>query len=804
MPFENILDKMSLEEKIDLCSGADYWNTKAFTAYGIPSIRVNDGPHGLRIQKDAADNFGINESIPSTCFPAACATGSSWDRELLKEMGEALAEEAVSEGTAVLLGPGVNIKRNPLCGRNFEYFSEDPYLSGELGAAWISGIQGKGAGASLKHFAGNNQENHRLCSDSIVDERALREIYLTAFEKAVKQSPPRTVMCAYNLLNGTYCSDSKYLLTDILRSEWGYEGAVISDWGAMNNRADAFIAGLDLEMPGSKGYFKKSVLESIKSGRLTEEQINKSAERMLSLVFTSNENIKAGFKYNIEEHHQLARKIAANSAVLLKNENDILPLHNSEKVALIGDMAEKFRYQGSGSSKITPHKVSNILEGFDEAHICYEYYKGYTRSTTADSMLVEEAVCGARCCEKAIIVAGLTEDFESEGFDRKTMDIPQNQVELIREIAGVNKNTVVILLGGAPVTMPWIDNVKAVLNMYLPGQAGGLAAADILTGRVNPSGKLAETYPRSYEDVISSDTYGINPKQVLYKESIYVGYRYYDKSNKAVLFPFGHGLSYTKFEYSDLFISGNEGKEINISLKVKNTGGMEGAEAVQLYIGKPETDTFCPEKELVDFAKINLKPGQEEKITFKLNRRAFSYYNTGIKDWAVQKGKYSVMVGASSRDIRLKGVISYENEAYIESNKNSGGSILSWYYMPQGRPSQTAFETLLGRKIEPLKKAEKGSYDLSCTLNDMMESRFIRLAYKVVEIIMRIQSVGKDYSNPNFKMMMESVVSVPLKNLILMGGGILSPAMAKGILLIANGKILSRLGIILKKREKTQ
>ncbi len=795
MQYKDVMGKMSLKEKVEFCSGADYWNTKAYPEHGIPSIRMNDGPYGLRIPKAGYKNFGIDESLPATCFPATCTTGASWDRELLRRMGGALGEEALQEGTAILLGPGVNIKRNPLCGRNFEYFSEDPYLAGELAAAWIKGVQSKGVGTSLKHYAGNNQENNRLRSDSIIDERALREIYLAAFEKAVKEAGPATVMCAYNMINGVYCSDNKYLLTDILRSEWGFEGAVMSDWGATNDRGEAFKAGLDLEMPGSKGFFTGAVLSSVEKGGLPEEYVDRSVERLLSLVFSAVNSKRENYKYDIEAHHGLAREIAANSAVLLKNENSILPLDKTKRVALIGNLAENLRYQGFGSAKITPHKVSNVIDGLKEAGVVFSYYEGY-HGDTGDRGKFEEAVSGAGKCDIALIVAGLTEVYESEGFDRASMELPENQNRLIDSVAGVNPNVVVLLLGGAPVAMPWLGKVKAILNMYLPGQAGGQAAADILTGKVNPSGKLAETYPMKYEDVVCSDTYGINPRQAPYRESIYVGYRYYEKAGKKVLFPFGFGLSYTTFEYSGLKIKGNGPQQTSVELKIKNTGNRGGAEIVQLYVGKPVSGVFCPIKELKDFAKIYLEPGEEKELVFNLNDRAFSYYDAKRREWVIQEGRYSIRAGASSRDIRLEGGIAFENitgagKAGTESGDCAAPAEASgWYQRLEGRPGQEEFEALLGRKIKPAGlPVSKGGYDLSCSMGDMLDSGIIKAIYKIAEIVVGIQNGGRDYSNPNFKMVMESFTGTPLKNLILMGDGLLTPGMAKGLVTAANGHV---------------
>ncbi len=795
MNFQEIINKMTLEEKIKLCSGADYWNSEAFPEYGIPSIRVNDGPHGLRIQVNKKDNLGINESVPSTCFPTACMTGASWDRELIRVMGEALGEEAVQEGTAVLLGPGINIKRNPLCGRNFEYFSEDPFLAGELGAAWINGIQCKGVGASLKHFAANSQENHRLCSDSIIDERALREIYLAAFENAVKTAGPATVMCAYNLVNGTYCSDNRYLLTDILRGEWGFQGVVISDWGATNDRIAGFKAGMDLEMPGSKGYFDEAVASAVKAGDLPEQYIDQCVDRLLSLIFTCNENltIKLNNKYDIGKHHELARKIAGESAVLLKNDNGILPLDLSGKIVIVGELAQKLRYQGTGSSRITPHKISNVLDGFDQHNISYNYFKDYDDNVkTADYV---------------IIAVGLTDDFESEGFDRNNMDLPESHIKLIDAVAEVNHNIIVLLFGGSPVTMPWIDKAKAVLNMYLPGQAGGLAGVDILTGKVNPSGKLAETYPLKYDDVISSETYGINPKQVLYKESLYVGYRYYEKAGKDVLFPFGFGLSYTEFTYSDILVTG-EAPDLTVAFKVKNTGKLPGAEIVQLYVGKPQSGVFAPKKELKGFEKVYLQPEEAKKIKFELNSRSFSYYDIDKKTWIVQNGQYSIKIGASSKDIRLEDTVEFNKAAGPECTAKLRvpvqKQLLQWYYKPEGMPSKEAFEALTGYQIEPVTNKKMGDFDLTCTISEMMESRFIRMVYKVIELLMGWRNGGINYANPNFKMMMESAVSTPIKNLILMGDGLLPPGLARFLVLTANGHFVRGILSIMKNEAKTR
>ena len=830
MKYQGIIDKMKLEDKVALCSGAGFWSTKRYDEYGIPSIWMNDGPHGLRKQADEEDHLGISKSRPSTCFPAACATSSSWDRDLIYEMGIALGNECLQEQTNILLGPGINIKRNPLCGRNFEYFSEDPFLAGELATQWILAVQSKGVAVSLKHFAANSQENQRLTSDSVVDERALREIYLSAFEIAVKNAKPKTIMCAYNLLNGTYCSDNKYLLTDILRQEWGFDGVVISDWGATNDRVEGFKAGMDLEMPGSNGHFDKSVIEAVRSGRLSESDIDISVDRLLTLIFDTV-NIEKG-QYDLEAHHQLARKVARESAVLLKNDDSILPIKNNVKLALIGDLANDIRYQGSGSSRINPTKLSNFVDGFKEYNADFRFYKGYENSK-ANMELMIEAANAAKQADIAIVVAGLPDDFESEGFDRTLLDMPESHNALINEVAAQNKNTIVVLLGGAPVTMPWLSKVKAVVNMYLPGQAGGLAAADIIFGTANPSGKLAETYPACYSDVVCSDTYGVNPKQALYSESIFVGYRYYDKANKNVLFPFGFGLSYTSFSYSDFKVIG-EFPNIKVCVTVKNTGNYDGAEVVQLYVGKPQDGVFCPQKELKGFEKVWLKKGERATVDISLDDRAFSYYNVQNKEWIVQSGTYSIMLGSSSRDIYYTHQISsdistHQDDSIMQIDSTTMESIArqkvfscqegiasqdcissqadsyaqnssaatvtaieqdtpSWYYSLDGRPTRQDFSKLLSRTIEPYKEKVKGQFDMSSSIAEMRDSGLaMRLFYKIIELYLGKHNGGVDYSNPNFKMMMESTVTVPLKSMILLSGGLINAKRAKAILNIGNG-----------------
>ena len=786
LKYQNIIEKMNIEEKVALCSGADNWTTKAFKAYGIPSIRMTDGPHGLRKQKDGGDEPGVGRSIPATCFPTACATACSWDRELLREVGTAIGEEALQEGVSIVLGPGVNIKRNPLCGRNFEYFSEDPYLAGELAAHWIQGVQSRGVGASLKHFAANNQENLRLQSDSLIDERTLREIYLAAFEIAVKQAKPQTVMCAYNMLSGVFCSDHARLLRSILREEWGFKGLVMSDWGALNDKAAGFKAGLDLEMPGGVGYFDPITVQALQSGELSEANLNESVDRILTMVFDCQVKLKPNYRYDAEGHQQLARQAAAQSAVLLKNEDDILPLAKEMKIAVIGALAERPRYQGAGSSFINPTFLSNGLDGMDAYHADYIYYPGYHLKESGDETLLREAVAGAKDSDVALVYIGLTENYESEGFDRQNLSLPPSHNRLVEAVAQVNPNTVVLLFGGAPVEMPWLPRVKAVLNMYLPGQAGGLAAADLLFGAATPCGKLAESYPLAYADVPTADIYRSGGKQAQYREGVYVGYRYYDKARKEVAFPFGFGLSYTTFAYEDLTISKKQidvDEALTVSATIRNTGKTAGAEIVQLYVRFFQDEVYRPEKELKGFMKVFLKPGEKKQVTLTLERHAFAVYDAAAMDWVVPGGEYAVCLAASSRDVRL--------QQSVQVRGDTSNSVLrqvpEWYRKPQGSASQADFESILGYPILPVVEARKGTYSLECSMRDMQGSLIIRLVTRYYEWVIGQKFGGVDYDNPNFKMGMETAMTTPLKKLITTSNGELSPGLAELLVHFANG-----------------
>ncbi|MFJ5760879.1 glycoside hydrolase family 3 C-terminal domain-containing protein [Neobacillus sp. NPDC093182] len=671
--IKQIISQMTLEEKASLCSGLDFWHLKGIERLGIPSIMVTDGPHGLRKQAQGADHLGIYNSVPSTCFPSAAGMASSWNRDLIQKVGVALGEECQTEDVAVLLGPGVNIKRSPLCGRNFEYFSEDPYLASEMAANHVKGVQSQGVGTSLKHFAANNQEHRRMSTDAVVDERTLREIYLASFEGVVKQSQPWTVMCAYNKVNGEYASENEYLLNDILKDEWGFEGFVVSDWGAVNERADGLSAGLELEMPSSNGSGDQKIVNAVRNGKLSEEKLDKAVERLLRVIFMSVDHKTENAVYNKDEHHQLAREMARESMVLLKNEDNVLPLKKQGTIAVIGEFAKKPRYQGGGSSHVKPTKLENIVEEIEKSagkQSNVLYAQGYRLdSDEIDGTLIAEAKEVAAQADTVVLFVGLPDRYESEGYDREHLRMPANHRQLVEAAAEVNRNIVVVLSNGSPIEMPWLGNVKGVLEAYLGGQALGGAIADLLFGDANPSGKLAETFPRQLSDNPSFLNFPGEGDKVEYKEGIFVGYRYYDTKKVEPMFPFGYGLSYTTFEYSNLSISQKEIQDtdtVKVSVNVKNTGDRAGKEIVQLYVKDVESTVNRPEKELKGFEKVDLQPGEEKTVTFTLNKRAFAYYNVDLKDWHVETGEFEILVGKSSQEIALTDSIKVQSTVYIK------------------------------------------------------------------------------------------------------------------------------------------
>ena len=654
MNIDIIMKELTLEEKASLCSGLDFWHTKPVERLDIPSVMVSDGPHGLR--KNVEDSENPNESIKAVCFPTASALACSFDRTLLETLGKAIGEECQHERLAVALGPGCNIKRSPLCGRNFEYFSEDPYLSGQLAAAHIKGVQSRGVGTSLKHFACNNQEYRRMSVSAEVSERALRQIYSAPFETAVKESRPWTVMCSYNRINGVFSSENKRLLTDILRDEWGFDGLVMSDWGAVNDRVEGIKAGLDLEMPTSYEKNDRLIIEAVKSGRLNESELDKCVRRILEMIDRYLENAEPKTLWDMNRHHELARRIESECIVLLKNENEVLPLNKNKKIAFIGKFAETPRYQGGGSSHINSFKVTSALDAVSE-YAEVTYAEGYDLTGNSNEILLSKAVSCAENADTAVIFAGLPDEYESEGYDRSHMSLPENQLKLIDEICRVNKNTIVVLHNGSPVEMPFAGKVKGILETYLGGQAVGGAVCDVLFGKSNPCGKLPETFPIKLSDNPSYLNFPGEGDKVQYNEGIFVGYRYYDYKNTEPLFPFGHGLSYTAFEYSDFKLSHseiNDGKLLTAEVIVRNIGSRAGKEIVQLYVSGRKSSVIRPLKELKGFEKVELKPGEAKKVMFRLDSRAFSYYCEEIGDWYAESGEYEIMVGASSADIRLK------------------------------------------------------------------------------------------------------------------------------------------------------
>ena len=680
LDVKKLVNELTLEEKASLCSGADFWHTKAIDRLNIPAAMVSDGPHGIRKQESLADHMGVAESIKAIGFPTASAMACSFDRDLLHKVGDALGEECVAEDLAVLLGPGINMKRSPICGRNFEYYSEDPVVAGELGAAFVNGVQEHGVGTSLKHFAANNLEWRRMSISAKIDERTLREIYLAAFETVVKKAQPWTIMCSYNRINGVYSCENDWLLNKVLRDEWGFEGLVMTDWGAMDERVPSLKAGLDLEMPDCHGETDKLIVKAVQSGELEESVLDTAVERILTMVdkyLTARKDIDPASMvhplpssiergYDVAAHHALARTTAEQSAVLLKNE-DILPLQKDKKIAFIGEFAKVPRIQGGGSSHINNTSIESAL---DAAGDSVSYAQGFhIDEETTDETLLQEAITLAKESDVAVIFAGLPDSFESEGFDRTHLNMPANQNELIARISEVQPNVVVVLHSGSPIAMPWLDKVAGVLQMYLAGQASGGAAVNLLFGDATPCGKLAETFPLHLEDNPSYLNFPGNREKVCYQEGVFIGYRYYDKKKMDVLFPFGYGLSYTDFTYSNMKVTVNgknaadvdvikETDEIVVTADITNTGNCDGAEIVQLYIKNPVVYEIRPEKELRDFAKVFLKAGETKTVTFTLNARAFSYYETRIHDWYAESGDYEILLASSSRDIRLQDTVS--------------------------------------------------------------------------------------------------------------------------------------------------
>lgn len=791
MDIASLNENITLEEKASLCSGHNAMRTKDIVRLNVPAVVMCDGPHGLRKPPEDGDGHGPNASLPATCFPAACATACSWDRDLLRQIGAALGEECAQEQVSVLLGPGVNIKRNPLCGRNFEYFSEDPLLAGELASAWIKGVQSQGIGTSLKHFAVNNQETQRMTINALVDERALREMYLPAFERAVKQAQPWTVMAAYNQVNGAYCSEHATLLTEILREEWGFEGVVVSDWGAVNDRVAGLKAGLDLEMPGGSPDNDQRIADAVRAGKLPEAVLDRAVQRLLELIKRGQANLRPGYRYDIAAHHQLARQAATRSAVLLKNEGNALPLETSAKLAVIGSLAENMRFQGAGSSMVKPTRVEQPLAVLRERCGEVRYAAGYQRlSEVDDEKGLAEAEWVVQQAERVVVFLGLTELAESEGFDRSHMRLPANQLKLMQHLTALRDDLIVVLFGGAPVEMPWLGQVQAVLNMYLPGQAGSSALADLLFGAANPSGKLAETYPLRYEDTASAHTFPGSRFTVEYRESIFVGYRSFDTARQDVCFPFGHGLSYTSFAYRDLDLvesSVGEQETLQVALTVTNTGKRTGEEIVQVYVRDVESSLPRPEKELRGFTKVLLQPGESRRVAFSLDKRAFAHYDVTAHAWVVEAGQFEILVGASSRDIRL-------SQTIIVHGQQPAGTVpaalveYTQLAANKGQISPQSFAALYGSTYAEMQISAARPYTVNSTLNDIQHT-FIGKVLRKSIVKTALKGVAHDDPERRLvtcKMLEETLLNMPLRGLATSSEGALTLGMVEGFIMLAN------------------
>ena len=775
MKHQDIIAKLSLEQKCALLSGGTVFTTRALPGKGIPAITLSDGPNGVRKQAGAADHLGLNPSVPATCFPTSATVANSWDPELGEAVGAAMGEEAAAQGVSVLLGPGLNIKRSPLCGRNFEYFSEDPYLAGKMAAAYVRGIQKNGIAACPKHFAVNSQELRRMASDSIVDERTLREIYLTGFEMVVKEAQPKTIMSSYNLVNGTYANENAHLLMDILRKDWGFDGAVVTDWGGSNDHALGVKNGSTLEMPAPGGDAIRELMKAVQTGKITEADVDARLEELLELVFTTKAAVDAApGKFDADAHHALARRAAAQSIVLLKNETGLLPLAKGEKVAVIGDFAQTPRYQGAGSSAVNSIKVDSFLDCLAESGLnSVGYAKGFDRQGKPDETLKAEAVLLAKNANVVLLCMGLDEIKESEGIDRADMKLAENQLELLAAVAAANPNMVVLLSAGSSLESDWVKDCKALVYGCLGGQAGAGALVEVLTGAQNPCGKLAETWARSYADTPAKENFGGDGPTVEYREGLYVGYRYYDTAGVPTAFPFGYGLSYTSFAYRDL-----KADETGVTLTVTNTGSCAGAEVVQLYVAKPDAKVFRPAKELKGFAKVQLEAGESKTVTIPLDDKAFRYWNVKTDRWEVEGGSYQLLVGASSADIRLTAAVTVAGTGAPDPY---AGKNLEHYRTAQVQNVPDAeFETLLGHAIPE----NKVRIDRNMTLGEMGHGRspIGWLAAAVLGALLR-RSIKK--GKPDLNILFQ--YNMPLRALAKMTNGAISMGMVDGIVMELQG-----------------
>lgn len=786
MKHRAIIEKMTLEEKTAVLSGKNTWETRAVKRLEIPSIALSDGPHGIRKQAGAGDHLGLNASLPATCFPTAATIANSWDEGLGEALGQALGEEAAAQGVDILLGPGLNIKRSPLCGRNFEYFSEDPYLAGKMAASYVRGIQSRGVHACPKHFAVNSQELRRMAMNAVVDERTLREIYLTGFEIAVKEGGARSIMTSYNQVNGTYANENKHLLQDILRGEWGFGGLVVTDWGGSNSHTAGVAAGSDLEMPSPGLDSARELAAAVLEGRLAEDDLDSCVDRLLEAVLTVKGEKKTPRTFDQETHHLLARRAAAESAVLLKNQEKLLPLKAGTKVAVIGDFAVEPRYQGAGSSMVNPIQVETMERVIGDSQLSVVgISRGYERNGDPDDILKKEAVDLAEKAEVVIYCLGLNELGEAEGLDRSHMRIPQNQIDLLETLAKVNENIVGVISAGASIEMPWERNCRAILHGYLSGQAGASAMVDILTGEVNPSGRLSETYPIKYEDTPSFRNFPSTERNAEYREGIYVGYRYYDTSMVRVQYPFGFGLSYTEFSYSDLQVD-----EDGVTFTVANDGDCGGAEVTQLYIGLPEAAIFRPYKELKGFKKVFLKAGERKKVRIPFDDKTFRYWNCRTNKWETEGGNYLIMVGACVADIRLSGRL--ERKGTTGELPYDREQLPSYYSGLIQQVGEREFETLLGHPVPDGKwSGELGINDAICQMY-YAKSRLARLAYRCLT---KRKKKSEDKGKPDLNILF--IYNMPFRGIAKMTGGMVSMEMVNGIVDMVNGHFFTGLKVVI-------
>lgn len=790
LKYGEIINKMTLEEKALMMSGKNTWETVDYPQYGIPSMAMSDGPHGLRRQSGSGDHLGLGKSLPATCFPTAATIANSWDEKLGEEIGVALAEEAVTMDVNVILGPGLNIKRSPLCGRNFEYFSEDPYHAGKMAAAYVRGIQSKGISACPKHFAANSQELRRMASNSVVDERTFREIYTTGFEIAIKEGKSKAIMSSYNEINGIYANENEHLLREILVDEWGFDGYVVSDWGGSNDHALGVKNGSHLEMPGTGKSGMTDILRAVKDGTLKEEVLDERLDEMLGVIFATHQATEdgKGTQFDINKHHELARKAAEESVVLLKNAENILPLADGTKVAVIGDFAKVPRYQGAGSSLVNPTKTPEaIVDVIGESGlVMMNYAQGYVRNRPTDKKLLGQAVEVAKAAEYVLVFAGLDEISESEGLDRTHMRMPQAQNELIEAVAEVNPNVIVVLSAGSSIEMPWFGQVKAIVHGYLGGQAGASAMLRVLTGKCNPSGKLNETYPYHYEDTPAYRYYPSKERSTEYRESLYVGYRYYSTVGQEVRFPFGYGLSYTTFTYSNL-----RADKDKVTFTIKNIGECDGAEIAQLYIGKESDTVFRPVKELKGFSKVFLKAGEEKEVTIKLDDKAFRFFDVRTNTWEIEGGTYHIYVGANVEDTPLTADVTVEGT--VAEGGYAKADLQDYFTGKIVNVSDAEYKTLYGRELPD------GSWSGEIQMNDAVcqmyysKSILLKLFYHVLRLLIkRSERKGK----PNLDVLFN--YNMPIRGYAKMTGGIVTMDMARAITEIANGHRIKGTGHLIR------